>query len=261
VRLGGAPGPIAADGRHVWAGDGTSRSLRELEAHPLRLVRTVSLPEFPYRLAAAAGRPFVANGFRGTIVRLGGRDGLRVFRPEPHAMGRVQLASAAGSLWAASQDGVLVRLDPVSLRRTATIAGVGTPEALAAGDGALWVAEATRDALLRVDPRQGKVARSVPIGGVAEEVAVGGGSVWALTPLENRLWRIDARTSGVTASIDVGPHGTALAAADGAVWVGSADASLSRVDPRRNAVVETVAVGGPVAGLAAAGDRVWVAIR
>ena len=262
LHLGGLPGPVAVDSARVWLGDGRLRRLQELDARRLRTLRTIGLPDFPEAIVTGFGAAWVANGYNGTIVRIDAEHGdSRVFRPEPNAHGRVALATGYGGLWAASQDGVLVRLDPRSLAATTRIGGLASPSAIATGLGGVWVADATRDELVRVDPLKNRIAHTIPIGGTAADVAVGNGSVWAVTPLEGRLWRIDPRTNAVVASIAAGPKPLTVAATPGSVWVGSADGTLSEVDPNRNRVVRTIRTGGPVAGLAALRNRVWVTVR
>ena len=262
LRLEGLPGPVAVDSGHVWVGEGKRGSVLEVDPTKLVLVRSVRITNFPYRLAAGSGTVWVATGYDGSITRIKA-DGTnsRPFRAEPKASGRVQLAVGYGALWAASQDGVLARVDPSSLRLIARILRVGFPEALSTGFGGVWLADATRFVVVRIDPVRNHVVLEIPIGGVAEDIAVGDGAVWAVTPVQNRLWRIDPRTNAVTASITVEGGPTSVAVTPDAVWVGSKDGTLNRVDPSTNRVASTIRVGGPVADLGAVPDRLWVTTR
>ena len=262
VQLGGLPGPVAADAEHVWVGDGDRHSLQELTSGDLRLVRTMPLPDFPYRIDVGRSAIWVANGYRGTVERVDVAAGTeREFRPEPNSTGRIQLSEAYESFWAASQDGVLARLDARSLKPLALIPNIGSPEALGAGSGSIWIGEATRDELIRVDASRNRVVHVIPIGGIAESIASGDGAVWAVTPLEGTLWKVDPETNAVTAAIDVGPRPVAVTVTRTGVWVGSANGTLSRVDPTRDEVAATISLGMPLAGLAAAGQWIWVAVR
>ena len=49
------------------------------------------------------------------------------------------MAVGAGSVWVASGDGTVSRIDPNSGRVVATITVGGTPEDVAVGAGAVWV--------------------------------------------------------------------------------------------------------------------------
>lgn len=261
-RIGGPAGPVVSDGKRFWVGDGSRQALLELDAKRLRPIRSLHLPSFPYRLILDGNAVWVSVGYTGTIARIDDR-GVTTLRPEPRSTGRVQLASDGSTLWAASQDGVVVALQPSSLRRSLLVRHAGSPEALIAALGSIWLAEATSDELLRIVPRAQHDAQRIPIpiGGVAEDLAADKRSLWALTPLEDRLWRVDPRRNVVTASIDVGPRTTSLAILGNTVWVGAADGRILAVDPRRNQVVRTIQAGGPVDDLTPDGSSLLVATR
>jgi hypothetical protein len=129
-----------ATARLHWVGDGERHSVRELASCDLRSIQTIPLSDFPYRIVAGPSAVWVASGFRGTVEQIDAENGTsREFRPEPRSTGRVQLREAYGSLWAASQDGILARLDVRSLKALALIPRIGSPETLRAGLGSVWV--------------------------------------------------------------------------------------------------------------------------
>jgi hypothetical protein len=224
-------------------------------------MRTIRFSTFPYRLVVGSGAAWVAAGYEGTVVRIDAVTGRAIrIEPDPHGLGRVQLALGNGALWAASQDGVLTRTraDGSSSKIAAT--GVGRPEALAYAFGDLWIAEATEDTLLRVSASDPSIRRRIPIGGIGESIAVGDRSLWVATPEQGTIWRIDPRTNSVSASVHVAGRPTVVVAKPDAVWVGSATGSLVRIDPRTNGVVQTISARGPVYGLALLGDELVATI-
>ena len=228
-----------------------------------RISRTFGLGKVPYRVQAASDIAWVANSFDGTLTRVDATSGTvsPSGRPEPSSTGRLALAYGSRSLWVASQDGVLARLDPNSGRLLDRIGGIPDPEALAVGFGSTWVAQASRADVVRVNARTHRI-RPIPLGGKASSLATGAGAVWAATPEEGTLWRIDPTTNSVTAAIDVGTDPAAVVVADHYVWVASATGgTIVRVDPRQNKVIQTIHLDGPLGGLAAAGDDVWVSVR
>jgi YVTN family beta-propeller protein len=52
------------------------------------------------------------------------------------------------------------------------------PEALAYGEGALWVANAKDGSVMRIDPAKGRVVRTIHVGGSPRGIATGAGRVW-----------------------------------------------------------------------------------
>lgn len=175
-----------------------------------------------------------------------------------------------GSVWVGSSlQGTLVRIDPATNEKLATIALGTVPVGLAVGEGAVWavgsadlrsgplVGEAF---LLRIDPRTNTVSARLPLEG-AYGVAVGPGAIWVASAREH-LWRVDPVRMQVTARIAIDrPHGVA-ATAD-AVWVtsGRGEVMVERVDPSRNVVTASIATGSSgatVAEVVIGTQLVWV---
>ena len=212
------------------------------------------------------------------------RHGAPKPRPGRLAARRIALWTVAALLAAAAIAVALVKLtggatpvrvvpDSVALvdPRTNHVVGdlrVGSrPIAIAAGAGAIWVANADDGTISRIDPRSRKVVDTFGIGGAAaSDIAVGAGSVWVVTGSDGRLVRIDPRTDTPMDPIPLGgpselaPDGAfAVAATRAAVWVGSASRRLLRVDPRTGHIA-AVDVGQTPTAITARGTDVWVTL-
>jgi YVTN family beta-propeller protein len=116
--------------------------------------------------ALAAGEDALWSIWNGALVRLDpatGRALARVTLPRTEAVYPYQVVAAGGAVWVASASmqlgtpQLLWRVDPGSLRVTGQLR-LGTtparllPIAVAAGDGALWVAHGGAGVVLRLDP-------------------------------------------------------------------------------------------------------------
>jgi hypothetical protein len=153
----------------------------------------------------------------------------------------------------------------------------GRVQALAAGDGAVWVAtgappRAAEGRLLRLDPETGLRVASIPVGWWPSSVALGAGSVWVadsigdgsrlkhhLPGLEGAVTRIDPATNQVLATIRL-PGVESLAVAGGAVWATTLSRGaelLSRIDPRSDRVVAKLRIPGVAGPLAVGGGKLW----
>jgi len=108
---------------------------------------------------------------------------------------------------------------------------------VAAGAGAVWVANYRTGALLRVGPRTRKVRRTV-VGGAPFDVLVANGNVWTTGFGNGTLVEVNARTGRVARRIKVGGFPTGLLADGGAIWVGLGRTATEvlRVDPGSDAV-------------------------
>jgi streptogramin lyase len=153
---------------------------------------------------------------------------------------------AGGVVWVALPQRGLGQIDPASNRSTVVdVPGCCAGE-LAAGKGALWVANRGDGSLVRVDPGTGRVAARVLLPRTTDQrphqVAVGEGAVWVTSASPRRdaanlLWRVDPASNQVTGTLDLGPTSAggipnSVAAGNGAVWVGGATkGSIHRLEP------------------------------
>ena len=160
-------------------------------------------------------------------------------------------------------DDTLSKIDPASNRVLASIpldiGGNAGPEAIAYGDGALWVT-VTGDAgsLLRVDPATGQTVATFPMGSPAA-VATSPGAVWVTSHQGGTVTRVDPVTNSVSATIMLEPGLWGLAYGEGAIWVANPERdTVSRIDPATNAVTATISdIDAPV-GVAVGARSVWV---
>lgn len=153
------------------------------------------------------------------------------------------VAAGLGSVWVADNlRGRVLRVDPVS----GEIEGVAVkpaPIAIAVGEDAVWVASAG-GALQRIDAETLATTKaSAPVAGAAG-IAVGEGSVWVTSASDGTVTRFDETTAGQEGDpIAVGPQPTDIAVGEGSVWVASS-AQMSGTVTRIDA--ETGEAGEPI---------------
>jgi DNA-binding SARP family transcriptional activator/ABC-type transport system substrate-binding protein len=176
-----------------------------------------------------------------------------------------EVVVGAGSVWVEQSDfnpSWVIRLDPKTgrVQERIRINEVGA-DALAFGDGALWVVSAYKGYLTRIDPRTNRISatvRSLP--GNMCCVAVGGGFVWAATGPDRKIWKL-SEDGTVLASITLPASAQDLAYGDGAVWVAAGEAgTVVRIDPTTN-TMRTYKVGHHLLGVAARGGLVAVGVQ
>ena len=117
--------------------------------------------------------------------------------------------------------GRVLRIDPHTDQVTQTI-GVGTgPTAIAAADGAVWVANSLDGTISKIDPQTNTVAATIAVGDGPDAIAVGAGGLWVANEFGGTLSRIDPATDTVARTIRLGNRPLAVAIANGLVWVGA----------------------------------------
>ena len=77
-------------------------------------------------------------------------------------------------------DNTLSRIDPAGNVVTATTPVGQGPSAVAAGEGAVWVANTDDGTVIRVDPQTAVATHTIEVGGRPIGIATGEGAVWVL---------------------------------------------------------------------------------
>jgi streptogramin lyase len=170
------------------------------------------------------------------------------------------------ALWVADcKEGVLVRIDTRTARKTATIpTGIANPKGelnVVAGAGSIWVASDQKGMIARVDPATNRVTASIPVNPGTYYLAFGHGSLWAVSSDSRSIQRIDPATNAVVKTTALGKEPGFLAAGEGAVWVQEqGDGTLVRIDPETGDVSGRVKVGAVLkyGDIDAGGGIVWL---
>ncbi len=168
--------------------------------------------------------------------------------------------AAFGSVWIVSPDGVVLRIDPGSVRVVDSVAVGNAPSAITAGAGSVWVTNSADGTVTRIDPAT-LLPKTIPVGNGPAAVAVNAAGAWVANAGDNALVRVDTETNAVASTTPVGDGPAAVVASPSALWVAnSRDGTVMRLDPRSGEVSKTIPLGGTPNALATAGGQVWVAI-
>lgn len=156
------------------------------------------------------------------------------------------LLVTADSVWAASEQGNLVRVARLDLALTEVPTGAG--QALAEGPGVMWLGAA--DEVVRIDAAANIVEERFPVPNrdPGLGVVVDGASLWVATRIE--ILRLDSETGTVTARIQ--GDARSLAFLDGTL-LATRGTELLRIDPAAAAVLEFIPglfSSGPIAAQA-----------
>ena len=132
------------------------------------------------------------------------------------------------------------------------------PDAIAFGEGSLWVTDTTTASLSRVDPRDARIVQTISVGSSPNAVTIGHGAVWVSNGNDRTISRVSPATNTEVSKIAVGNGPSGVAADDRWVWVTNRlDGTLTRIDPQSREVT-TFSVGTTPAGVATGAGSVWV---
>ena len=293
VQVGGVPAGVVVVGTSVWYADSEAGTVARRDVETLESIGDpIPVGRHPAGLAAAGGSIFVSQD-DGTVSRIDAATGQvgDAIRIAPRSgAGTLSMAAVGSSVWVSSSGAdtvsrvvpepavgplrdVLVsgRSSDAGLPRGARItAAIPIPSgfnAVAVGEGAVWVLNNDSSTLFRIDPGTNLIVARITTVDTAEDAAAGAGALWITHPAIDAVSRVDPSTNKVTATIPVGRTPAGIAVSDDAVWVANAgEPSVSRIDPRTNRVVAKIRVGPLRAcctehmSLSADSTDVWVAL-
>ena len=181
--------------------------------------------------------------------------------------GGLVLVSRSGEPLVVPHDSLAV----IDARRNRVVAAVpvgGRPTFVAAGAGAVWVANVIDRTVSRVDPRTLRVTATTGLGFEPTDIEADERYVWVVGGYDHALWRIDAdgvarlrvrfdeRYPPRREGYERGIAGIALS--PGTVWLSHGD-ELSELDPATGAVRSSILAGGRwQRAIATDAEIVWV---
>ncbi len=273
IPVGDRPTQIAVHGDAVWVLHPDLRTLSLVSRSDRKVVRTVGVGGAS-SLAVDRHGVWVTDARAATVTLIEperltvertvrARERSSPFGDHPDAG---PIAIGFGSLWFASGESTITRIDAATGRIVTRIRGVETGESLggiAIGPDAVWVAGPFQSSMVtRIDPRRNSVVAKVFVQKFRlNGIAVGSDAVWVSDVGGDQVWAIDSVRNQPVGTTGVGGQPLGVAYADGSVWVAnSGEGTISRIDPTSRKVVETIAVGGSPNGIAATEDGIWVTV-
>src|SRR5215218_9133746 len=181
------------------------------------------------------------------------------------------LAFGAGSVWTGNDDeryqggSTVSKLDPRTNRVVGEPLVLGSPQSIAFGQGALWVADHA-GWLVKIDPATSNVVARQRLDFGAHGVVVTGDAVYVADAHGSRLLEADPTTAAIRRIVPLAPGPIYPAVGAGSIWSGSAavwedeaarDDRVVRIDPTTLAIAERFHVGGNVSAVAFGFGSLW----
>jgi YVTN family beta-propeller protein len=241
---------------HEGLGIAPGRRLQELQRQILDQDPALDPPSRRSALAQATGHPGLR---RGAIVAIVG--------------GVLLLGAVIGAIVSSGggDEGVDVAANSVAVidlgsGEITQDAPVGArPSAIAAGEGALWVANIDDGSVSKVDPAAAAVEGNTVPGGQIDGLGAGAGGVWVADVHRGVVAKIDPDFRRVVDRVRISPGPIIsravgpVAVGAGSVWVGDGNAAVARIDPRTLRVSGRINVGNNPTAVAVGDADVWVA--
>jgi DNA-binding beta-propeller fold protein YncE len=238
-----------------------------------RLVGTPTrLPADGWDLAVGAGSVW-ATQFDGRLLRIDARTGRIRARisARPIYFGSV-VTVGGGFVWTGNDDernhsGSVSKIDPATNRVVGNLPGLGSPQSIAFGHGAVWVADHA-GWLVKIDPARLKVIARQRLDFGPHGVVVTSHAVYVADAHGGRLLQADPETAKVKRTVALSPGPITPVVGAGAIWSSSAEAwsgttrddRVLRIDPATLRIVQILHLGGNVPSVAFGLGSVWVPV-
>jgi DNA-binding beta-propeller fold protein YncE len=229
----------------------------------------------PWDLTVGGGSVWVSE-FDGRVTRVDARTGRLRGRlsARPLYFGST-LVFGGGFLWTANDDernkrGSVSKLDPKTGRVLGTVKGLISPQSIAFGSGAVWVADHA-GALVKIDPEALEVVARHRYAFGPHGVAASDDAVYVADAHGSRLLEADPQTAKTTriSRLRIPPIHPVLGA--GSIWATSAiswsgsppprNDVVLRIDPATLRIANVVPVGASASGVAFGFGSAWAATR
>ncbi|MGA8533772.1 MAG: hypothetical protein WB615_06670 [Candidatus Tumulicola sp.] len=241
IVLGGSPDWLAVTSDSVWVSNDALGAVQRIDAATNRLVARVRVPGKP-----CSG---LAYGFDSLWVPLCGvHPGLARVDPKTNTVSAVLpigpglseggITTSGDSVWMATGNGTLARIDPMTNRIRQKIAVARGSYNPLFSDGAVWVTSGDENLLTAIDASSGTIVATIPVGSQPRFLAAGGGAIWTLNQGDGSVSKVDARSKRVSASIasEIPGGGGEITFGGGSVWATIIGVPLTRIDAATGAI-------------------------
>ena len=230
-RFGTTPWDVAFFRRSAWVLVGGVQRLERvnLATHKVNLV--VHLPWGPgSRLAVGGGSIWLTQDGGSEVMDIDARNGK--VRSQFTVPGQGPgIAYGAGSLWLARGQDV-ARVDPRSGRVLRRIAFADAVDWVVYADGAVWAASGFSGVVVRIDPVENRITATQRLRWWLSDLTVGGGYVWASIVPDGTIFELSEQDLSVQKTSASGPDPERIFFGGGRLWITNSEAdTVSRLDP------------------------------
>jgi YVTN family beta-propeller protein len=260
-----SPGAIASGFESVWVTMPNQDSVSRIDPPTNTVEQTITVGSSPSGIAVGGGFVWVANSLDGTVSKIDPQtNGGQVVDRITVGNGPTGVAYGLDRVWVANAvDRTVQPIDPGTDSPGRPLPVSTGADAIAVGNGAVWVTGRSAGVLARLDPRTGSVV-PINVGNAPAAVAAAPGAVWVANSQDATVFRIDPAKNRVVGTIPVGegPSGLAVAPGGKLLWVSNAlSGTLSKIVPAAGKVVDSVPVGDQPQGVTVNRAAAYVAVR
>jgi streptogramin lyase len=244
IVIGGAPDWMTTGSGALWIANITLKEVERVDATTNAVtarikVRGVPCSGIAYGFASVWVPICGAHGTGVSLIRIDAATN-RVQKTLPIAPASSEggIATSPDSVWLATADGVLSRIDPGtdSVRKNIRVASGSLNPAYAGG--AIWITSGTASLLTAIDAGSGRTIARIPVASKPHFLTTGGGAVWTVNQGDGSVTKVDMRSRRAVARIraNIPGFGGDVTYGAGFVWPTLVGVPLTKIDAASNRV-------------------------
>jgi virginiamycin B lyase len=245
IVIGGAPDWMTTGNNALWIANITLTEVERVNAATNGVTARIKLNGVPcsgiaYGFASVWVPMCGAHGLGKSLVRIDAAtnrvEATLAIRPANSEGG---ITTSPDSIWIATGDGVLSRIDPVknSVRQEIRVAS-GSQNPVYA-NGAIWITSAAANVVTAVDARSGRKIATIAVPSKPHFLTAGGAAIWTIGQADGSVIRVDTQSKRVVATIhsNIPGSGGDVTFGAGFVWATVVGTPLTKIHAATNAVV------------------------
>ncbi len=246
VVIGGAPDWMTTASNALWIANITLKEVERVNAATNTVSSRIKLPGIPCSgITYGFGSVWVPicgpKGAGSSLVRIdAATNRVKATLPIPPANSEGAITTSPDSVWLATADGILSRIDPAtgSVRQKIRVAR-GSQNPVYAGR-AIWITSGVANLLTVVDAESGRRIAAIPIASKPHFITAGGGAVWTIGQADGSITKVDLQSKRVVARIraNIPGFGGDITFGAGSAWATLVGTPLTNVDAATNSVVK-----------------------
>lgn len=193
IKVGFGPYAIAYGAGSIWVSNESSGSVSRINPARNRVTKTIKTGGGPNGLVVAFGSLWVADYRLGRVLRINpATNKITAKLTLEHAD---WITPTADALWISSETNSIYKLDPQTLRITASVPVGQNPLASTLIGTELWVPNIDSNTVSVVDTTTARVTRTIPVGQAPIAVVQEGGDAWVTCEGDGDVWRLPSTAS------------------------------------------------------------------
>jgi virginiamycin B lyase len=245
IVIGGAPDWMTSGSNALWIANITLKEGERVNASTNTVTSRIKLSGVPcsgiaYGFASVWVPICGPHGAGSSLVRIdAATNRVKATLPITPANSEGAITTSPDSVWLATADGILSRIDPAtgSVRQKIRVAS-GSQNPVYA-EHTIWITSGAANLLTGVDAESGRRIATIPVASKPHFITAGGGAVWTINQANGSITKVDIRSKRVVATIHahIPGFGGDVTFGSGFVWATVVGAPLTKIDAARNTVV------------------------